>query len=63
MKVKVWQDEMKEYDVWKTIPKPTIESMIDSKQVIDESIEENKAKFVARGFYQKEGIDLDKDFL
>ena len=56
---------MKEYqnDVWDIVPKPKGKSIVSSKWIYkiehaaDESIEKYKAIFVARGFFQKEGIN------
>ena len=52
---------MKEYqnDVWDIVPKPEGKSIVSSKWIykikhaVDGSIEKYKARFVARGFYQK----------
>ena len=55
-------------DVWEVVPRPTGKSMVTSrwlykiKHVVDGSIEKYKARFVARGFTQKEGIDYDETF-
>jgi hypothetical protein len=58
---KEWSDAMiEEYqsiiknDVWKIVPRPKI------KHAIDGSIKKYKARFVARGFSQKEGIDYEE---
>ena len=54
--------------VWEIIPRPSIKLVITSKwiykikHVIDGSIENYKARFVARGFSQKEGIDYEETF-
>ena len=71
----VWVDAMiEEYssimknDVWEVVPKPTGKSVVTSrwlykiKHVVNGSIENCKARFVARGFTQKEGIDYDETF-
>jgi len=40
MQRRYWQYAMmEEYDVWETIPKPTLDSMIDSKHASDIRIE------------------------
>jgi hypothetical protein len=54
--------------VWEIVPRPKEKSVVTSKWVykikhaIDGSVEKYKAKFVARGFSQKEGEDCDKTF-
>ena len=71
----VWVDAMiKEYssimknDVWNVVPRSTGKSVVTSrwlykiKHAVDGSIEKYKARFVARGFTQKEGIDYDETF-
>jgi hypothetical protein len=71
----VWKDAMiEEYqsiminDVWEVVPRPEGKSMVTSKWIYkikhaaDGSIEKFKARFVARGFSQKEGIDYDETF-
>ena len=72
----VWVDAMiEEYssimknDVWEVVPRLTRKSVVTSrwlykiKHVVDGSIEKYKARFVARGFTQKEGIDYDETFV
>jgi hypothetical protein len=74
-KKQVWKDAMvEEYqsimksDVWEVVPRPEGKSMVTSKwlfkikHAVDRSIEKHKARFVARGFSQKEGIDYDETF-
>ena len=55
-------------DVWKIVPRPKGKSIVSSKWIFkikhaaDGSIEKYKARFVARGFSQKEGIDYEENF-
>src|SRR5713101_2939269 len=55
-------------DVWDIVPKPKGKSVVSSKwickikHVDDGSIEKYNARFVARGFSQKEGIDYEETF-
>ena len=55
-------------DVWDIVPKPEGKSVVSSKWIYkikhaaDGSIEKYKARFVARGFSQKEGIDYEATF-
>jgi hypothetical protein len=71
----VWVDAMvEEYDsivrnsVWDVVPRPEDKSVVSShwlykvKQAADGSVEKHKARFVARGFSQVEGIDYDETF-
>jgi hypothetical protein len=71
----VWRDAMmEEYqsimknDVWDVIPRPKGKSIVTSKWIYkikhaaDGSVEKYKARFVARGFSQKEGIDYEETF-
>jgi hypothetical protein len=70
-----WVDAMvEEYDsivknnVWEIVPRPIDKSMVGSrwiykvKQSADGSVEKYKARFVARGFSQIEGIDYGETF-
>jgi hypothetical protein len=74
-KHQVWKDVMNEEydsilknDVWTVVPRPHGKSVVTSKwlykikHAADGSIEKYKARFVAHGFSQKEGIDYDKIF-
>jgi hypothetical protein len=71
----VWQDAMtEEYqpimknDVWDIVPRPEGKSVVTSKCIykikneVDGSVEKYKARFVARGFSQVEGIDYEETF-
>ena len=55
-------------DVWDIVPKPEGKSIVSSKWIFkinhaaDGSIEKYKARFVARGFSQKKGIDYEETF-
>jgi hypothetical protein len=68
----VWREAMvEEYvsimknDVWEVVPRPEEKSVVTSrwlykiKHAADGSIEKYKARFVARGFSQVEGVDYD----
>jgi hypothetical protein len=72
---KEWADAMtEEYqsiiknDVWEIVPRPKSKDVVSSKWLFkikhadDGSIEKCKARFVARGFSQKEGIDYEETF-
>jgi hypothetical protein len=74
-KLQVWKDAMlEEYrsiiknNVWDIVPRPKDKSMVSSKWIYkikhaaDGSVENFKARFVARGFTQKEGIDYEENF-
>ena len=68
----IWVDEMVEYDsivknsAWKFVPRPVGKLVVGYrwiykvKQAADGSVEQYKAKFVAQGFSQIEGIDYDE---
>ena len=55
-------------DVWDIVPKPKNKSVVSSKWIYkikhaaNGSIEKYKARFVARGFSHKEGIDYEETF-
>jgi hypothetical protein len=74
-RLQVWKDAMmEEYqsimknDVWEVVARPEGKSIVTSKWIFkikhaaDRCIEKYKAKFVARGFSQKEGIDYEETF-
>ena len=76
IKQKEWADAMvKEYqsimknDVWEVVPRPKHKSVVSSKWIFktkhstDGSTEKYKARFVARGFSQKEKIDYEETFV
>jgi hypothetical protein len=55
-------------DVWEVVSRPEGKSVVTSrwlykiKHAVDGSIEKYKARFVARGFSQVEGVDYDETF-
>ena len=55
-------------DVWDVVPRPKDKSVVTSKWLYkikhgsDGRVENFKARFVARGFSQKEGVDYDEIF-
>jgi hypothetical protein len=55
--------------VWEIVPRPKNKDVVSSKWLFkikhaaDGSIEKYKARFVARGFSQKEGIDYEETFV
>jgi hypothetical protein len=55
-------------EVWEIVPRPKEKSMVTSKWVYkikhaaDGSVDKYKARFVAKGFSQKEGEDYDETF-
>jgi hypothetical protein len=55
-------------EVWEIVPRPKSKDVVSSrwlfkiKHAVDGSIEKYKARFVARGFSQKEGIDYEETF-
>jgi hypothetical protein len=75
-KHKVWKDSIIEEnksilknDVWELVPRPQGKSVVTSKWIYkikhatDDCVEKFKARFVARGFSQKEGITMTIYFL
>jgi hypothetical protein len=74
-KLQVWKDViLEEYrsiikkNVWYIVPRPKYKSMVSSKWIYkikhpaNGSVEKFKARIVARGFTQKEGIDYEESF-
>jgi hypothetical protein len=72
---KQWKEAMKEKhqpimknDVWEIVPRPKEKLVVTSKWVykvkhaVDISVDKYEARFVARGFFQKEGEDYDETF-
>src|SRR5713226_2070869 len=63
--IEKYQSIMKN-DVWDIVPRPEGKSIVTSKWIYkikhatDGSIEKYKARFVARGFSQKKGIDYEE---
>ena len=55
-------------DVWEEVPRPHDRSVVGSRWIFkinyaaDGSVEKFKAKFVAKGYAQKEGIDYEETF-
>jgi hypothetical protein len=75
IKKKEWIDAMtEEYesiinnDVWEVVPRPKNKDVVSSKWIykikhpVEKTIEKHKARFVTRGFSQKEGIDYEETF-
>ena len=65
--IEEYQSIMKN-DVWDVVPRPQGKSVVTSKWIYkikhaaDGSIEKYKARFVAWGFSQKEGIDYQDQY-
>ena len=56
------------YSVWEVVPRPIDKSVVGSRWIFkvkhasNGSIEKYKAKFVAKGYSQVEGIDYEETF-
>ena len=65
--IKEYQSIMKN-DVWDVVPRPEGKSVVACKWIykinhtVDGSIEKHKARFVARGFSQKDVIYYEENF-
>ena len=61
-------DSIVRNNAWEIVPRPVGKSVVGSrwiykvKQATDGSVEKYKARFVARGFSQIEGIDYEETF-
>jgi len=65
------QEELNEFErnkVWNLVPKPENHSIIGTKWVFKNKMDENgkvvrnKARLVAQGYSQEEGVDYDESF-
>ena len=60
--------EFKRNNVWKLVPRPSNKTVIGTKWVFRNKLDEhgtvtrNKARLVAQGYRQEEGIDYDETF-
>jgi hypothetical protein len=72
---KVWQEAMmKEYasimknDVWEVVPRPEDKKVVGSKWIYkvkyatNGSVDKYKARFLAKGFLQREEVDYEENF-
>jgi len=61
-------NQFKRNDVWDLVPKPTSHKSIRTKWVFQNKLDEsgiivrNKARFLAKGYNQEEGIDYDETY-
>ncbi|XP_075088366.1 putative mitochondrial protein AtMg00820 [Nicotiana tabacum] len=69
--IKAMKDELDQFErnkVWELVPKPSNSSIVGKKWVFKNKLKEsgqvvrNKARLVAQGYSQQEGIDYDKTF-
>jgi hypothetical protein len=67
----VMQDELNQFEtniVWELVPRPRNQSIIGTKWVFRNKVDEhetmvrNKGKLVVKGYNQVEGIDYDETF-
>ena len=65
------QEELQQFErnkVWTLVPKPSGKSIIGTRQVFRNKMDDdgivirNKARLVAQGYRQEEGIDYDENF-
>ena len=65
------QEELKQFErneVWELVPRPNDQSVIGTKLVYRNKMDENsitirnKARLVAQGYNQQEGIDYEETF-
>ena len=65
------QEELSQFErseVWEVVPRPSNQSVIGTRWVFRNKIDENgkivrnKARLVAQGFNQEEGIDYEETF-
>ena len=65
------QEELNQFErnkVWKLVPKPKDRTIVDTRWVFRNKMDENgvvtrkKARLVAKGYSQEEGIDYDETF-
>ena len=65
------QEELNQFErnqVWELVPRPTHQSIIETKWVYRNKLDEhgeivrNKPRSVAKGYNQEEGIDCDKTY-
>ncbi|WJZ84576.1 hypothetical protein VitviT2T_004176 [Vitis vinifera] len=65
------QEELNQFErseVWELVPRPSNQSVIGTRWVFRNKIDENdiivrnKARLVAQGYNQEEGIDYEKTF-
>ena len=64
-----WQHQFERSEVWELVPKPSNQSVIRTRWVFRNKMDENgiivrnKARLVGQGFNQEEGIDYEKTFI